>query len=265
MSTDLLIDGLPPTQADLHYLALVNYGAYTAFRVEDGGVRGLDLHLARLEASAIDLFGEPAGEDHLRDIIRTALGDHREAWLKVTLFSPDILARTPSARVRPKIMTTVSPPSPPLATRVRLRVQTYGRDEAHIKHTATLGLIRARRLARKDGFDDALFADADGLISEGPSWNIGFLIGDHIVWPQAPMLTGATQAVIARGLDRVGMSQSTEPVHVHDLTRFDGAFICNSATPACCVTAIGDRVFEVDTDRIERITSAWLSQPAEPI
>ncbi len=265
MSAEHLIDALPPTQADLHYLATVNYGAYTAYRVEDGGVRGLDLHLARLEASAIDLFGEAVGEDRLRDIIRTALGDRREAWLKVTLFSPDILARTPSARVRPRVMTAVSPPPPPLATTVRLRVQTYGRDDAHIKHTATLGLIRARRLAREDGFDDALFADADGLISEGPSWNIGFLIGDHIVWPQAPMLAGATQAVIARGLDEVGMTQGTEPVHLHELFRFDGAFICNSATPACCVTAIGDRVFEVDTDRIERIASAWSSQQAEKI
>jgi branched-subunit amino acid aminotransferase/4-amino-4-deoxychorismate lyase len=235
----LLIDGFPPTQADLHYLAMVNYGAYTAFRVEDGGVRGFDLHLSRLDAYAVELFGEPVGEDRLRGIIRTAVENRCDAWVRVNLFSPGILARTPSACVRPKVMTSVSPPPPPLATRVRLRIQTYGRDDAHIKHTATLGLIRARRLAREAGFDDALFADVDGLISEGSSWNIGFLRGDHLVWPQAPML--------------------------HDLSRFDGAFICNSTTPACPVTAIGDRVFAIDASQIERIASAWLSQPAEPI
>lgn len=60
------IDGTPATQVDLAHQVLVNYGAYTSFRVEDGGVRGLDLHLTRLEQAAIELFGQPVCEDHLR-------------------------------------------------------------------------------------------------------------------------------------------------------------------------------------------------------
>ena len=36
----ILVDGAPVTEADLIYLAMVDYGAYTSFRVEDGGVRG---------------------------------------------------------------------------------------------------------------------------------------------------------------------------------------------------------------------------------
>lgn len=260
-----LIDGQPATEADLQYLALVNYGAYTSFRIESGGVRGLDLHLERLEISAAELFGERIGEDRLRDLMRTALAGQQEAWLRISLFSPEIWPRTPSARVRPRVMTTVSPPPPPLASTVRLEVQTYARETAELKHTATLGLIRARRLAREGGFDDALFADADGVISEGATWNIGFLCGDHVVWPEAPMLAGVTQVLIARGLAEVGMTQSTEPVRVADLPRFDGAFFCNSSTPACAVAAIGDRVFEAGEVRIERLAQAWLSQPAEPV
>lgn len=260
-----LIDGQPATEADLQYLALVNYGAYTSFRIEDGGVRGLDLHLERLEASAAALFGERIGEDRLRDLMRIALAGQQEAWLRISLFSPEIWPRKPSAQVRPRVMTTVSPPPPPLATSVRLEVQTYAREMAELKHTATLGLIRARRLAREAGFDDALFADADGVISEGATWNIGFLSGDHVVWPEAPMLAGVTQVLIARGLADVGMTQSTGPVRVADLSRFDGAFLCNSSTPACAVAAIGDQVFDAGSDRIERLAQAWLSQAAEPV
>ena len=37
-----------------------------------GGVRGLDLHLERLEASARELFGEAPGEARLRDLMRRA-------------------------------------------------------------------------------------------------------------------------------------------------------------------------------------------------
>lgn len=261
----ILIDGLPASEDDLRYQALVNYGAYTSFRVEAGGVRGLDRHLARLVDNAEDLFGAVVATDRMRGLMRTALGDRRDAWLRISVFSPEIWPRLPSSRVQPKVMTTVSPPPPPLADRVRVRVQTYGRDAAHIKHTATFPLIRARRLARDAGFDDALFADADGLISEGSLWNVGFLEDDTVVWPQAPMLAGVAQALIDHGLGGQGMRSVTRPVRVPDLDRFDGAFLCNSATPACAIAAIDAVKFDADPDRIEKIAQAWASAPLQPI
>ncbi len=263
--TDFLIDGLPPTEADLRYLAIVNYGTYTSFRIEDAGVRGLDLHFARLDASAIELFGEPVGEDRLRDLMRLALGDRRDAWVRISLFSPRIWARLPSDRVRPQVMTVIAPPPPPLADSVRLQPQTYVRDAAHLKHTATFPLIRARRLAIDAGFDDALFADADGLISEGSLWNIGFLSGDTVVWPQAPMLAGVAQSLIEAGLGAAGLSGTTRPVHLTDLDAFDAAFLCNSATPACPITTIGDHVFGAAPERIDRLARAWSSNTPHPI
>ena len=260
-----LIDGLPPTEDDLRYQALVNYGAYTSFRVEEGGVRGLDLHLARLDTSALELFGLPVGEDRLRDLIRTAVVDRRDAWLRVSLFAPDILPRSPSAEGPPKVQTSISPPPPPLATSVRAQIRTYVRTDAHIKHTAIFPLIRARRLARREGFDDVLFADAAGLISEGATWNVGFLKGDTVVWPEAPMLDGVAQNLIRANLTTVGLQSEIRPVSTSDLAAFDGAFLCNSATPACPITAIGDHVFAVDDDRIERLRAAWASNPVQPI
>ena len=265
MASDLLIDGLPPTDDDLRYMALVNYGAYTSFRIEDGGVRGLDLHLARLEASAVELFGESLSGDRLRSLIRTAVADRRDAWIRVSLFAPEIVPRSPSAEVRPRVMTSVSPAPSPLATSVRAQVRTYVRTEAHLKHTAIFPLIRARRLARQAGFDDALFADAEGLISEGATWNIGFLAGDAVTWPEAPMLHGVAKALISSRLAEVGLRQTRAPVRVADLDAFDGAFLCNSATPACPVTAIGDHVFGASPDRIDRLARAWTSNPVQAI
>ena len=262
---ELRIDGAPATADDLGYLALVNYGAYTSFRVESGGVRGLDLHLARLEASAVELFGEAAGQGRLRTLIRAAVADRREGFVRVSLFSPEIGARTPDWRGVPKVMTAVFPPPPPLADSLRLAVQTYGREAPHLKHVAAFGLIRARRLARESGFDDALFVDVSGRISEGSLWNIGFLEGDRVVWPQAPMLAGVAQALIRRGLAGVGLGDAVEPVAAPDLPRFDGAFICNSATPPCPVTQIGGHSFPVATGVLERLHAAWASNPPQPI
>jgi branched-subunit amino acid aminotransferase/4-amino-4-deoxychorismate lyase len=260
---DILIDGVPATRADLAHAALINYGAYTSFRVEGGGVRGLDLHLERLEAEARELFGEAVGEARLRELMRRAVGSRGECWLRVSLFSPEISPRTPGWIGAPKVMTAVFPPPPPLGEGVRLQTQLYAREAPHLKHVATFGLIRARRLARATGFDDALFVDAEERVSEGSLWNIGFVRGREVVWPQAPMLAGVAQALLQRGLGTAGLGGATEPVRLADLARFDAAFLCNSATPACAVASIDGREF--GPPPLEALQAAWASQPCQPI
>ncbi len=264
-AVELSVDGAPATPEDLACVAMVNYGAYTSFRVEQGGVRGLDLHLVRLEAEAVELFGEPVGDDRLRELMREAVAGRDACWLRVSLFSPDISPRTPDWQGAPRVMIAVSPPPPPLADAPRLQLQTYAREAAHLKHVATFGLIRARRTARATGFDDALFVDGDGRVSEGSLWNIGFVSGCDVVWPQASMLAGVAQALVQRGLTDAGLTGRTEPVHVADLAGFEAAFLCNSATPACAVAAIGGHAFATPSGLIDRLQGAWASNPVQPL
>ena len=262
---DILIDGHPATPEDLAHQALVNYGAYTSFRVENGAARGLDLHLARLDEAAVELFGETPGEAKFRRLMALAVAGRDACWLRVSLFSPEIGHRNPSFVGWPKVMTVVSPPPPPLASSVRLTAVSYEREDPHLKHLATFGLTRARRAAQAAGFDDALFVDGQGRVSEGTLWNIGFVQGDRIVWPQAPMLAGVTQAVIQRGLAQVGLLSETHPVSLSEISAFDAAFLCNSATPVCPITAIDGVAFANDTALLDRIEAAWSSQPPQPI
>lgn len=265
MTPDLFIDGQPATTDDLAHMALANYGAYTSFRVEDGGVRGLDHHLARLARQAEALFGEAPAEARFRALMQQALGARRDAWLRLSLFSRHITHRDASWVGAPSVMIAVADPPSPLAGPLRLQVQTYAREAPELKHTATFGLMRARRAARAQGFDDAVFADRDGIISEGSLWNVGFLARDTVIWPQAPMLAGVAQALVDAGLSGVGLRSETRPVRLADLDSFDGAFICNSATPACPVTAIDATSYVVDDERLARLAAAWASQPPQPI
>jgi branched-subunit amino acid aminotransferase/4-amino-4-deoxychorismate lyase len=262
---DILIDGHPATPEDLAHQALVNYGAYTSFLVENGAVRGLDLHLARLDQAAVDLFGDSPGEAEFRRLLGLAVAGRDKAWLRVSLFSPEIGHRNPSFVGRPKVMTVVSPPPPPLATQMRVTAVPHGRETPHLKHVATFGQMRVRRAARAAGFDDALFVDDQGHVAEGVTWNIGFFHGDRIVWPQAPMLAGVTQVLIERGLTDTGLASETRPIALSDIAAFDAAFLCNSATPVCPITAIDDVVFSNDPALLARIEAAWSAQPSQPI
>ncbi|HRL05656.1 MAG TPA: aminotransferase class IV [Brevundimonas diminuta] len=265
VAPELWIDGRPAGVEDLGRQALFNYGALTSFRVERGGVRGLDRHLDRLNRSAIELFGEVVAEDRLRDQMRTALAGRDEAWLRVSLFSNELSLRQPDWIGAPQVMISVSAPPSPLPHGVRLQSQAYAREAPHLKHVATMGLLRARRMARLAGFDDALFTDAEGRISEGSLWSVGFIEGETVVWPEALMLDGVAQALIREALDRAGSPQRTEVVRLSDLPRFDGAFLCNSATPAAEIAAVDDHVFAGATDAVQQIDALWRSQPRQKI
>lgn len=260
------IDGRPAGTADLGCFVLSNYGAFTSMQVEDGAVRGLDLHLARLEAEAVELFGVAVPEALLRERMRQALdGRSGRFSLRVNLFSEAISLRAPDAVVQPRALTTLSPPAAPLTTPLRLQTQVYAREVPHLKHAATFGLTRARRQAVQGGFDDALFVDGDGRISEGSIWNIGFLQGGAVVWPEAPMLAGTGQALLQRGMAGFGLNSATRPVHLSDLAIFDAAFICNSATPACAVAAVDGHAFAPAEAVIARLIDAWRSNPCQTI
>jgi len=96
-------------------------------------------------------------------------------------------------------------------------------------------------------------------------WNIGFVQGDTVVWPDAPMLDGVTQTLIREALDQASSPQRIEAVCLSDLSRFDGAFLCNSATPAAAIAAIDNHVFTGATDAVQQLNALWRSQPRQKI
>ena len=266
MAAELQIDGRPAGAADLGHFVLSNYGAFTSMQVEGGGVRGLDLHLARLHVEAVDLFGLAVPEATLRDRMRQALdGRSGRFSLRVNLFSDTVSLRAPDAVVQPRVLTTLSPPASSLTTPLRLQTQAYAREVPHLKHAATFGLTRARRQAVLAGFDDALFVDGDGRISEGSIWNIGLIQGETVVWPEAPMLAGTGQGLLQRGMMDLGMGSVTRPVRLDDLADFDAAFICNSATSACAIAAIDGHQFAPAEALMARLIDAWRTNPCQAI
>ena len=93
---DILIEGRPATPYDLAHQALVNYGAYTSFRVEQGAVRGLDLHLARLEQAAVELFGESPG----RGGVASSDGAGRRGPRRLLAAGQPVFAGDRSSRIR---------------------------------------------------------------------------------------------------------------------------------------------------------------------
>jgi branched-subunit amino acid aminotransferase/4-amino-4-deoxychorismate lyase len=228
-------------------------GHFTAMQVRDGGTRGLSLHLDRLEAANRELFDADFDGEGVRHLIRHALGDDGDASLRVYVFE---------AGDEPAIMVTVRPPGG-VATPQRLQSVRYQRPDAHLKHLAT-GQGFYTRLARRNGFDDALLTGADGVIAESATANICFFDGARFVWPDAPQLRGITMQLLEHRLAELGVASAREPVSLQNVGSFAGSFLTN-ARGVAALSHVDETQLPIAGEQLELLADAFASVPWERI
>lgn len=250
--THIEIDGVPPAPDQL-WVTVSGYGHFTAMQVRGGKARGLALHLRRLEAANREAFGVGLDSERLRALVRHALGDTKDASVRVYLFD---------APGQPAIMVTVKAPAE-MATPQRLQSVHYQRPDAHIKHVTT-DQGHYRRQAQRNGFDDAVLVGPDGVVSESTLANIGFFHGAAVVWPDAPMLHGITMQLLERELAGRGVPSRRSTVRVREVTSFDGAFLC-SARGIAAVTAVDSTSLPVESQGMSMLAEAYASVTWESI
>jgi 4-amino-4-deoxychorismate lyase len=262
------INGRSATIDDLRALAFSGYGHYTSMEVRDRKVRGLDLHLSRLRDSAEEVFGQPVDEAQVREYLRHATRETPgDVSVRINVFSADTRGVWSGKAVAPDILIRVSPPVPPDATPIRVQSVAFQRFLPHLKNVATMGLAYSTRQARQAGYDDALFVDRDGFVSEGSVWNIAFLDGHDIVWPAALDLPGIAKLVAQHGLTLLGIPSRTKPVHISDVGSFQAAVLLNSITAGQPISAIDGVTYSPEQgDTLVRFMHrAQEATPMEPI
>ena len=219
------LNGIPIGLDQLQTLALTNYGHFTSMRVEDGRVRGLALHLERLARDCRAVFGVELDTDRVREFARRAAPVGGAAVVRVTVFDPALDVTHVGGDARPQVLVTVRPAgSLPLGP-LRVRSAEYVRDAPEIKSVGLFGSLRQRRAAQRAGYDDALFVDGGGRVSEGGTWNIGFVrASGEVVWPEADCLAGTTMELVKRV-----HACTTAPVRLAELADYEAAFATNVA------------------------------------
>lgn len=224
-----LFNGRPANVDELRALALVNYGHFTSMQVRDRAVQGLELHRKRLETATRELFGAELDFPSVRERMRQAIADNPDCTLRATVFSRSFDYRKPAGSFAPDVLISLSPAASPPAGALRVKSFEFQRPLPHIKHVGTFPLFHYRRLALGQGYDDALFVVAEGRVSEGSVWNLGFWDGTQIVWPEAPALRGTSEQLLQAGLRQSGIAQVVRQVRLPELSGFRAAFTSNAS------------------------------------
>lgn len=252
-------DGRPATEDDLGRALFFNYGHFTAMQVREGRVRGLGLHLARLDAANRELFGLPLAGELVRGLIRHALAGAGTADASVRVH-----AYLPPGSTATTVMVTVREPGGMEPGPKSLMSVPFARTAPHLKRPGEFGQTYHANLARRAGYDDALLTLPDGSVTEGAFTNIGFWDGDAITWPQAPALSGVTMGVLERELPGAGLTSLRRAVTLDGLGAFRSAFLTNSLGVAP-VSRIDGTEFTVDAELMRRLTAAYEAAPGEAV
>ena len=250
------VDGREVTAEQLRFPSFT-YGHFTAMQIRGRSVRGLELHLSRLDAANHELFGAGLDGALVRDRIRHALGDDMaDAAVRVYVGEGD--------NDDVSIMVTVRGPIEVTAEPIGLMSVPYQRSEPHIKHLADHGQVYHRRRAALAGFDDALLTGADGVIAECGIANIAFFDGASVVWPDAPALQGITMQLVEPRLPNAGVASRHAPVHLRDVGSYGAGFVTNSRG-IVPVGRIDGVAVAVDADLMRTVAEVYGSVPWDTI
>jgi branched-subunit amino acid aminotransferase/4-amino-4-deoxychorismate lyase len=185
--------------------------------------------------------------------------DVADASLRIAILRPG------ASRVAPTVVVTATPPGEMADTPQRLRSVPYLRPLPYIKQVGgNFGQIYFGTGAEREGYDDALLTGADGLIAETTVANIGFFVGDTVVWPTGPQLQGTTKLLLERHGPALGLNQTSDRVILADAPAFSAAFVCNSRGLAP-VASIDEYEYAVDADLMARLHTVYDSAPWDEI
>lgn len=260
------LNGSVATAGEIAEVLANNYGHFTTLQVRGAAAQGLDLHLQRLDEASVELFGQSLSRDRSIELFGAALRDSGldDCTLRATVVSRDFDITYPDKPCSLDVLVRIAPAAVPAEHALRLKAFSYMRYLPQLKHVGIFPLYHHRRLAVLAGYDDALFLDRVGVISEGTLWNIGFWRGDDVIWPDAPALRGTCERLLKCGLAELGIVQSTRQVTSTDLAAFDGAFISNSrgVQPVAAIDAV---VYPLVPGRMDQLRQALASQPWQEI
>ncbi len=261
--TVVFCNGRPATVEDLTAPALRNDGHFTTFQLREGAVRGLDLHLQRLDSASQALFDVTLAPERVREGLRATLRTTamQDATVRITVV-PRALDRIATPDV--DVLVSLAAPGASDPAPLRLKSVAFQRDTASIKHLGTFALFQHQRLARQAGADDALFVDALGQVIEGSFWNFGAWDGTTLLWPAGPALRGTQEQLLQAGLAAIGVPQQTRGVALAELDASITAFTCNSRGQQA-VGSIDGLPLGRDPELVGLLARALVVHPWEPV
>jgi para-aminobenzoate synthetase / 4-amino-4-deoxychorismate lyase len=185
----------------------------------DGGLVRLSLHLDRLESSA-SYFGFACDREEINSQLNTACAalpsgtPHRVRLL----LNEAGLATITVTEIKPS----------PFSGRVRLSPHSVSSSDLFLRHKTTRRELYNQEYAaaQRDGFDEVIFLNERGEVTEGAISNLFLRQGDKLLTP--PLNSGVLAGVLRRHILETEANAEERVLTLSDLERAEAVYIGNS-------------------------------------
>ena len=223
-------------------------GIFEAIRIHEGFPFGLELHLERMTSSARKLN------------LKIDINNIREDILKVADFINNGYVRIIISRGTDEKefqVFTFSQPIIKFPEYFTLHAQKAPWHPAGdftendfsamgVKSTSYALNMHHTRLANQDGFTDALLLSRNNIILEGPTFSVGWVLGDKIFTPSLNL--GILDSVTRKYLFTICQENKIEIEEVESsfdtLSEADAVFILSTAKHAVAISRVNDISYE---------------------
>ena len=188
---------------------------------EHGHIRFLNMHLDRLESSAryFDIpFNRPGILSHITETTNQLQPEesYRIRLLLDASGNASIASEKFTADPESTPVSVVLSPNPTTSTDVFLRHKTTHREQYNREHTQ----------ARAEGFDEVIFLNERGQVTEGAISNI--FIQQHGKLLTPPLASGVLPGIYRRHLLETNTTAEERILAIPDLEAAEAVFLCNS-------------------------------------
>ena len=230
----------------------VGDGVFETMRLTDGRVFLWPWHLERLHVAAATMGIALPADTHLTAIVRDVARDYADeerARLRVTLTSGVGPAGTIRGGEACTLVVAAAPSAPWPAT-TTLMIVDWPRNEhsplVRVKSTSYAECVLALAAAQRAGYDEGLFFNTHGRLTEGTGSNV-FIVRDGVVL--TPLLTDGLLPGVTRRFV-LALDDAVIPIREQSITRAeldaaDEVFITSSTRDIQPVARIGTRPYEI--------------------
>ncbi|MCC0685185.1 aminotransferase class IV [Clostridioides sp. ZZV15-6383] len=115
--------------------------------------------------------------------------------------------------------------------------------------------IYTKNVANKDGYNDGIFVNSDGVILECSMSNIFFIKGERVYTPSGklPILNGIIKKRIIKICDELHIELVENEINMLEISSFDFVFVTNSLMGAMKVTEIDKIKFNKENVIFDKI------------
>ena len=108
--------------------------------------------------------------------------------------------------------------------------------------------INQTRLAQKSGYTDSLLLNKDGIVLEGPTFCVSWIIDNKIYVPSLDLgiLDSITRRTLIDIAKEAGLDLKIENIHINDIYNVDTVFALSTAKHGIFVNQIDDQTYTGD-------------------